>query len=124
MLYKSAEQNTTTQNKSRIIENKFNICEFIVTATIGVDNYQLIDKETDKFIEMAYIPNFTTSKLMNSIFRVIKENDNLDALEESDEEEEFEDTAEDKFVDLKKRVNMECHLHPTFKKWVPIKLLS
>lgn len=124
MLYKSAEQNTASQNKSKMSENKFNIREFTVMATIGVDNYQLIDKETDKFMEMAYIPNFTTSKLMNSIFRVIKENDNLDALEESDDEEEFEDTAEDKFVDLKKRVTMECHLHPTFKKWVPIKLLS
>ena len=26
---------------------------------------------------MAYIPNFTTSKLMNSIFRIIKVNDNF-----------------------------------------------
>ena len=61
---------------------------------------------------------------MNSIFRIIKENNNLDALEESDDEEEFENTTEDKYVDLKKRVTMECRLHPTFKKWVPIKLLS
>jgi hypothetical protein len=61
---------------------------------------------------------------MNSIFRIIKENDNLDALEESDDEDEFENTEDDKVVDLKKKVSMECKMHPTFKKWVPIKLLS
>ena len=97
---------------------------FDVTATIGVDNYQLLDNKTGEFVEMAYIPNFQTSKMMNSIFRTIKENDNLDALEESDDEDEFENTEEDKFVDLKKRVTMECKLHPTFKKWMPIKILS
>ena len=97
---------------------------FDVVATIGVDNYQLLDSKSGEFVQMAYIPNFQTSKLMNSIFRIIKENDNLDALEESDDEEEFEDTSEDKFVDLTKKVRMECKMHPTFKKWVPIKLLS
>ena len=120
MLYKNAETSTSRRGEHQ----STNIRVFNVMATIGVDNYQLLDKETDKFIEMAYIPNFNTSKLMNSIFRVIKENNNLDALEESDDEEEFEDTTDDKFVDLKKRVTMECQLHPTFKKWVPIKLLS
>ena len=93
-------------------------------ATIGVDNYQLLDKKTNEFVQIAYIPNFETSKLMNSIFRIIKENDNLDALEESEDEDEFENTKEDKFVDLNKQVSMECKMHPTFKKWVPIKLLS
>ena len=97
---------------------------FDVTATIGVDNYQLLDSKSGEFVQMAYIPNFQTSKLMNSIFRIIKENDNLDALEESDDEEEFENTNEDKYVDVNKKVSMECKKHPTFKKWVPIKLLS
>ena len=37
---------------------------------------------------------------MNSLFRNIKENGNLDLLEESDDEEEFENIALDKFVYL------------------------
>lgn len=114
LLYKKYEQN----------EQSKEICVFDVQATIGVDNYQLFDKNTDNVIDVAYIPNFQTSKLMNSIFRTIKENNNLDALEESDDEDEFENTELDKFVDLNKRVSMECKMHPTFKKWVPIKLLS
>lgn len=114
MLYKSYEQ----QEQSK--ETKI----FEVQATIGVDNYQLFDRKSGDFVQLAYIPNFETSKLMNSIFRIIKENDNLDALEESDDEDEFENTEDDKFVDLKKKVSMECKMHPTFKKWVPIKLLS
>ena len=114
MLYKSYEQ----QEQSK--ETKI----FDVQATIGVDNYQLLDRKSGDFVQLAYIPNFETSKLMNSIFRIIKENDNLDALEESDDEDEFENTEDDKFVDLKKKVSMECKMHPTFKKWVPIKILS
>ena len=35
---------------------------------------------------------------MNNIFRNIKENTNLDALEESDDEEEFENISLDKYV--------------------------
>jgi hypothetical protein len=97
---------------------------FEIMALVGVDNYQLIDCKTHQNLGMVYVPNFQTSKLMNSIFRKIKENDNLDALEESDDDDEFENTNDDKYVDLKKRVKMECKMHPTFKKWVPIKLLS
>ena len=41
---------------------------------------------------------------MNSLFRNIKENRNLDLLEESDDEEEFENTSLDKFVDLDKEL--------------------
>lgn len=114
MLYKNYQQ----QEQSR------ETMVFYVQATIGVDNYQLLDAKTKEFVQIAYIPNFETSKLMNSIFRIIKENNNLDALEESDDEDEFENTEDDKFVDLKKKVKMECKMHPTFKKWVPIKLLS
>ena len=37
-----------------------------------------------------------------------QENANLDLLEESDDEDEFENTHLDKFVDLEKTVLMEC----------------
>ena len=127
LLYKNIDSSNNkkhTHEPNSMNKSNGNTRVFSVMATIGVDNYQLLEVETDKFLEMAYIPNFNTSKLMNSIFRVIKENNNLDALEESDDEDDFENTNEDKYVDLSKKVKMECQLHPTFKKWVPIKLLS
>jgi hypothetical protein len=60
--------------------------------------------------------------MMNRLFRNIKENANLDALEESDDEEEFEDDRPDKFVFLDKSYNMVCIWNNKFKKWAPIRL--
>ena len=62
--------------------------------------------------------------MMNSIFRKIKENDNLDLLEESDEEDEFENIAEDKYVDLEKLYRFRCVLHDRFNMWVPIERIE
>ena len=59
---------------------------------------------------------------MNNLFRNIKENINLDTLEESDDEEEFQNNNIDKFVFLDKRINMLCKYSYKFKKWVPYKL--
>ena len=72
--------------------------------------------------DMAAIPDFKTSKMMNSIFRNIKENDNLDALEESDDDEDFENINDDKYVTLDKCVHMECIFNKRLNKYIPIKL--
>jgi hypothetical protein len=61
---------------------------------------------------------------MNKLFRIIKENDNLDRLEESDDEEEFENESESKFVHLEKSYNMLCQFNNKFKKWIPIKIVE
>ena len=61
---------------------------------------------------------------MNKLFRIIKENNNLDALEESDDEEEFENEDISKFVHLDKSHKMICQFNHKFKKWVPIKLAN
>jgi hypothetical protein len=61
---------------------------------------------------------------MNKLFRNIKENANLDALEESDDEAEFENDKEDKFVFLDKSYKMVCQFNNKFKKWVPISLAN
>ena len=55
--------------------------------------------------------------MMNKLFRNIKENQNLDALEESDDEEEFEDERPDKFVYLNKEYKMVCKYNTKFNKW-------
>ena len=56
---------------------------------------------------------------MNKLFRNIKENNNLDLLEESDDESEFENNKVDKFVYLDKSFKMNCIFNNKFKKWVP-----
>ena len=71
---------------------------------------------------IAYIPDFKTSVMMNKLFRNIKENTNLDLLEESDNEDEFENEKEDRFVYLDRAFNMLCSYNYKFKKWVPLKL--
>ena len=61
---------------------------------------------------------------MNNIFRNIKENTNLDALEESDDEEELENISLDKYVYLDKIVEINCVYNNRFKKWIPKKLVK
>jgi hypothetical protein len=74
--------------------------------------------------DIAHIPDYKTSVFMNKLFRNIKENHNLDSLEESDEEEEFENIQIDKFVDLSKIIKMRCSFNYKFKKWVPMQVVN
>ena len=100
---------------------------FQVKADIQFDIYHLYAFGRDKTIiyyNIAYIPNYKTSIFMNSIFRKIKENINLDYIEESDDEDDFENTNVDKYVDMNKVVFMECIFHHKFKKWIPIKIVN
>ena len=80
------------------------------------------DRNLKHFYEFAFIPDYNTSVMMNKLFRIIKENDNLDLLEESDDEDEFQNVDLDKFVHLDKCIPMVCSFNYRFKKWVPIKV--
>jgi len=97
---------------------------FIVRPAIQNDIYYLYcttnNNAEPKYYDVAHIPNFTSSVLMNKLFRNIKENDNLDKLEESDDEEEFENEKEDRFVNMDKTYNMACSYNFKFKKWCPL----
>jgi hypothetical protein len=100
---------------------------FKVKAELQNDVYNLYlyskDAGTsDYFYDIANIPDYKTSVMMNRLFRRIKENDNLDALEESDGEEEFEDERADKFVFLDKYYYMVCAYNNKFRKWTPLRL--
>jgi len=95
---------------------------FEVMAELSTDTYSLYGAGK-KYIGSAYIPNYKVSVFMNSLFRNIKENISLDAIEESEDEDEFENKNNPEyFVDLKKRVIMECEYNPHFKAWVPTKI--
>jgi hypothetical protein len=94
---------------------------FKVIAETQNDIYTLYD-ENDVDCGLACIPTYEVSKMMNALFRNIKENRNLDSLEESDDEDEFENVSLDKFITDKSRViKMECEYVRKFKKWQPIK---
>lgn len=95
---------------------------FTIKSDILPDIYHIY--KDDKCIGQAYIPDYKTSVMMNNYFRNIKENNNLDALEESDDEEEFENDALDKYVDMKKSLDFKCKYNKTFHLWVPIELHS
>jgi hypothetical protein len=69
-----------------------------------------------------HIPDYKTSVFMNSLFRIIKENKNLDFLEESDDEEEFENINQDKYVYLNRSYKIKCIYNSKFKKWIPLEL--
>ena len=84
---------------------------------INTVNCSIISDET------AHIPDYKTSVMMNKLFRNIKENINLDSLEESDDEEEFENIQIDKFVDLNKIFKMRCIFNHKFRKWVPVNVV-
>ena len=118
--------NVSINYNQRTFQNRKEIV-FKVRPDIQNDIYHLfcLDNNNEEYYyDIAYIPDYKTSILMNRLFRKIKENENLDALEESDEEDEFENEKEDRFVYLEREYNMHCNYHYKFKKWVPIKITN
>jgi len=111
---------------------------FVVRPNIQNDVYELFvrpnpnqtrlnESSTNEdfiFYNFAHIPNYKTSVMMNGYFRNIEENNRLDALEESDDESEFENTEPDKYVYLDKEYMMVCKFNKRFCRWVPIQMLS
>jgi len=110
----------------RIIKDTTEVI-FKVKADIKQDIYNLycLDNRVGEIqYNIAMIPDYKTSVFMNSLFRKIKENKNLDLLEESDDEDEFQDIREDKFVDLEKSILMKCVYIPRFRKWKPLSVVT
>ena len=99
---------------------------FNIKPDVKNDIYHLYCENNgeQEYYNIALIPDYKTSVMMNSIFRNIKENKNLDALEESDSDEEFENENEDRFVDLDKSYKMYCTYNNKFKKWVPKEIVN
>lgn len=98
---------------------------FKVMADMQYDIYHLYAYGKGTALEyygIAYIQDYKTSVLMNRLFRTIRENENLDYIEESDDEADFENTECDKYVDLKRTLVMECIFHSKFKRWIPVQI--
>lgn len=97
---------------------------FELKADLQNDIYHLyaFGKNSERiYCGIAYISNYQISKYMNSYFRTIKENNNLDSLEESDDEDEFQDLRPDKYVNLQKKMAFECVYKQKFRRWIPIR---
>jgi hypothetical protein len=100
---------------------------FQVSADIQQDIYHLFaygKNNKPVYYGIAYIPSYNKSVFMNSLFRKIRENKNLDFIEESDDEDDFENTNENKYVELDKILFMEFSFHFKFKKWVPLRVVD
>jgi len=121
-------------NHIQVIKHKFDFSKpqyklhttFQCYADLQTDIYHLYAYSKNNiqiYYNLAYIPNYKTSVFMNSIFRNIRENDNLDYIEESDDEDDFQNTDINKYVDMNKMVLVECVFNVRFKKWVPIREL-
>jgi hypothetical protein len=102
---------------------------FRVMADIQSDIYLLyayddMSEKQYEFVDIAYIGSRKDSVMMNTLFRNIRENTNVDYGEESEDEDMFQNTSADKYVDLKREYKMACTFHQKFKKWIPIKTVD
>jgi hypothetical protein len=105
---------------------------FIVRPNVQNDIYELFVMAgglgrgaiREVFHNFAHIPNYKTSVMMNRLFRNIRENESLDAMEESESEQEFENIELDKYVSLHKEYKILCKLNKKFCRWVPISVVS
>jgi hypothetical protein len=107
--------------------NNFNrTLNFRVMADINHNVYRLYYFNGNKieFYKKTYIPDYNTSTVLNKKFRIIKENSNLDLLEESDDEDDFENINDDKYVYLDKYFNFKCYYHQKMKTWVPFEFTN
>lgn len=100
---------------------------FIAMADVQYDIYHLYAYGKNSqlvYYNVAYIPSYKTSVFMNGIFRNIRENKNLDYIEESDDEEDFQNMNEYKYVDINKKILLECVFNMKFKKWIPLRVVD
>ena len=95
---------------------------FTLKAEIKSDTYGVYCENNN--IGNAYVPSYKLSVYLNNQFRHIKENDDLDMLEESDSEDDFEDVRLDKYVDITKEIPFSCIYNKKFRAWIPEKVLT
>jgi len=94
---------------------------FKVVAGLSDDLYYLYCANNNEhvFHNTASVNTYKSSVYMNNLFRKVRENRNLDLIEESEDEDDFENMNDDKFVDLEKSVYMMCSYNRKFGKWIP-----
>jgi hypothetical protein len=110
-------KNITNHNQNATQHNIFKVIPDIRT---DIYNLHLLNKSTNEyeFHSIAFIPNYKSSVMMNKLFHGLKDHNNLDYLEDSDDEFISEDELENNWKLMK------CIFDNKFKKWVPIKVIE
>jgi hypothetical protein len=103
---------------------------FNVTADPQLDLYHLYayggggSRNEPVYCGLACVQSLKTSVFMNKLFRRIRENDNLDLAEESEDDDDFENTDTHKYVNLDAIIPIECAFNQKHKKWMPVCLAN
>ena len=121
IVQKDTSQRDTYQNQ-RDKNKKTAIFKIMAGTEPDIYNLFITKNGNEEYYDIAIIPDYKTSVMMNSLFRNIKENINLDFIEESDDETDFEDGREDKYTYLDRSFNIKCEFNYKFKRWIPISL--
>ena len=122
-IWRFFHNNNTTFYNERIISKNAIIKTFLVKPDVNCDIYLLYYNNSSKleFYNYALIPDYKTSIKMNSIFRNIKENTNIDFIEESESEDDFENISENKYL-KKTDEKMDCVYNLKHNLWVPVNI--
>lgn len=89
----------------------------LVSCEADQDTYSYHDPRTNTRKYLC-VPTFNDSVALNTIFRNYKENANLDALEESDDEDEFEDISDTKYSNVGMERIVACKYNNKLSGWV------
>jgi hypothetical protein len=98
---------------------------FQVMADLESDIYHLYcydgKNREDPYVyfDIAYVGTRKESVFMNTMFRNIRENSNIDLGEESEDEDMFQNVGMDKYVDMNKKLKILCIYNDKWRKWVP-----
>ena len=102
---------------------------FLVSADMESDIYHLhcYDNKSESqytYVDVAHVGTYKESKYLNGLFRNIRENDNIDLGEESEDDDMFQNMNHDKYVDLSKKVKMNCVFQSKWRRWTPISVVA
>jgi hypothetical protein len=75
-------------------------------------------------VDVAHVGTYKESKHMNGLFRNIRENDDIDLGEESEDEDMFQNMNPDKYVDLSKKIKMHCVFQNKWRRWTPVSVVE
>ena len=94
-----------------------------VEASTDHDTYMLYAEERNgNRIGVADLPSYEDSIRLNSLFRNVRENTNLDWAEDSEDEDVFEDISAEKWIRVGSRLPMVCVKHRGRRGWTPIEV--
>lgn len=97
---------------------------FLVRADTRQDVYHLYARNRHgslAYYNTAGVQTLKTSRFLNSLFRSVRENTNLDLAEESEDEDTFQNVSETKYLSPNKEFELECVFDTKIAQWVPIR---